>query len=164
MLDLAPPEKTRTSAEDGPDLPPSAFRSGQYDTELTPYEETEFQRWMARQSKRLGRDIRMDLHDYDVRGLWLSFAKSGQDLEPGHGVDTFKKPTHPTFSNESIYSNKDTPGGVWWADNTYSPSGWMMSDPERAKYLKQYMKEREPGVKLDLTLANQQRAGLGIAK
>lgn len=30
-----------------------------------------------------------------------------------HFTDRYKTPIHPTFSNESIYSNSATPGGVW---------------------------------------------------
>lgn len=33
-----------------------------------------------------------------------------------HFTDTYKLPGHPTFSNESMYSNSDTPGGEWIED------------------------------------------------
>lgn len=33
-----------------------------------------------------------------------------------HFTDTYKLPGHPTFSNESMYSNSDTPGGIWIED------------------------------------------------
>lgn len=33
--------------------------------------------------------------------------------EDKHLPDTYKKPNHPTFSTESIYSTKDNPGGTW---------------------------------------------------
>jgi len=75
-----------------------------YNTPLNPREETAFQEWALRNGRM------EDLRDYDLRGFW----KSGEAFAPnGHGSDRWKKPNHPTFSAESIYSGPYTPGGVW---------------------------------------------------
>lgn len=57
--------------------------------------------------------------DYDLRQL---FVDSGA-IKPinGHFPDTYKLPNHPTFSNESIYSTKQNPGGHWNGDK-YVPA------------------------------------------
>lgn len=46
-----------------------------------------------------------------------------------HYPDTYKKPNHPTFSDESIYSTKETPGGHWGHQNSkdvFYPSEWQI--------------------------------------
>lgn len=46
-----------------------------------------------------------------------------------HYPDTYKKPNHPTFSDESIYSTKETPGGHWGYQNgkdVFYPSEWQI--------------------------------------
>lgn len=52
----------------------------------------------------------------------------------GHYPDTFKKPNHPTFSDESIYHSEATPGGHWSEKNSlqrwnFSPSAQQISQP-----------------------------------
>lgn len=78
--------------------------SGQFNTQLSPEDEARFQQWL----KQSGRT--RDLYDYDLRGAWKSDAKAAAN---GHLPDTWKKPNHPTFSQESIYSNASSPGGQW---------------------------------------------------
>lgn len=80
-------------------------QTANYNTPLTPQEEAAFQAWAAQDPKRLG-----DLYDYDVRGFWKA---GGHTAKNGHGSDNWKKPNHPTFSNQSIYSGPYTPGGQW---------------------------------------------------
>jgi hypothetical protein len=55
------------------------------------------------------------MYDYDVNGYFLS----GQGTSPnGHMTDQFKKPNHPTFSDESIYSSlTGTKPGSWQGPN-----------------------------------------------
>lgn len=53
-------------------------------------------------------------YDYDMQG-WF---KANQDQDPhddgAHYPDTWKKPNHPTFSDESIYHGVDgNEGGHW---------------------------------------------------
>jgi hypothetical protein len=76
-------------------------------------DEEEFQRW---KSKHAPQDSG---HDYDLRGAYK--AGVTPDPESGHWPDTFKKPNHPTFSNESQYA-KDAPEKAGrWEGETYIP-------------------------------------------
>lgn len=74
--------------------------------------------------------------DYDLRGAWLN---DGFKPGSGHGTDRYKKPNHPTFSEESQYSNSLHPGGRW-TDNTYVPSPQMYQDKLRMQKLIEYLK------------------------
>lgn len=59
-------------------------------------------KWIGRQQVITGRDLEKDRFNYDVQGFYKSTG--GADLEKGkHMTDEFKKPNHPTFSDESIY-------------------------------------------------------------
>jgi hypothetical protein len=104
----------------------------EFNTPLTPEEETEFQSWAGKTSKSLGRNILRDIEDYDLRGQWKNEYASTDDVpEKGkHGPDSFKKPNHPTFSNESVYSGKKTKYGVFvggsWKDNEFHVSREML--------------------------------------
>ena len=54
--------------------------------------------------------------DYDMEG-YMAAVKSGKINprigEEDHYPDTYKLPNHPTFSEQSKYSNADTQGGKW---------------------------------------------------
>jgi hypothetical protein len=92
----------------GPDLDATEY----WNTHLPPDEEARFQQW-ATQNDRL-----RDLYDYDMRGAWQEGLQPGPD---GHWPDTYKKPNHPTFSNESMYHGSEgNLGGRWDADETGS--------------------------------------------
>ena len=115
-----------------------------FNTTLTPTEETAFQAW----AKSLGKQG--SSYDYDLRGAYK--AGAGQAAN-GHFPDTFKKPNHPTFSDQSQYSTPDTPGGAWakqpdgsW---TFTPSAKMLAlhDPSD---LQAYFSRVEPTNKLIL--------------
>lgn len=63
--------------------------------------------------------------DYDLRGAF----KAGLQPSPenGHWPDTYKKPNHPTFSDQSIYA-KDRPDLAGsWSGETYVPHGHVSS-------------------------------------
>lgn len=87
-----------------------------YTTKLTDNEERQFQNWYGRVAKYKGLNPNPDAvgQDYDYRGYWKN-----EDREiifnnkKGHFTDKYKQPTHPTFSNQSMYSNSTTPGGEW---------------------------------------------------
>lgn len=68
--------------------------TGQFDTPLTPEEEARFQQWARTLPANL-----QSTEDYDLRGAWKADAKAAAN---GHLPDTWKKPNHPTFSNESM--------------------------------------------------------------
>ena len=61
----------------------------------------------------------------------------------GHLPDTYKKPNHPTFSNESIYSGVDGYVGGTWSRmgnrDVFSPNmSNVLSRQELAYYFRQY--------------------------
>src|SRR5262252_1005607 len=86
-----------------------------YDTPLKPGEETAFQFWKRKYAPEDSGE------DYDFRGAWKAGIKP--DPQSGHWPDTYKKPNHPTFSNESQYA-KDAPDRAGrWEGETYIPPG-----------------------------------------
>ncbi len=121
--------------------------SGQYNTQLTPDEESAYQAW----AKGQGRE--KDVFNYDLRGAWkeLQSGTMSED-ERGHLGDKYKKPNHPTFSTESIYNGKDGyQGGVWSREGNvdiYTPQHKLT--PEQAKRLRLYFAQNEEGVALNL--------------
>lgn len=88
-----------------------------YDTYLTPDQEAEY-------SKSFGPE---DSKDYDMRGLYADDPEATAKFLAGeHGPDTYKKPWHPTFSDESMYNGvAGTQGGTWGRDadgkDTFAP-------------------------------------------
>jgi len=105
-----------------PEQDPEFMFKSKYNTELTPEEKPNFDAWVKAESAKQGRDIMMDQGAYDVQGFWKSgdYAKRDSD---GHGTDTWKKPNHPTFSNESKYHGADGfYAGEWGKDGSYFPS------------------------------------------
>lgn len=123
---------------------------GKFDTELSDAEESQFQEWVAKRSKAEGRDVSRDLEDYDLRGAWKSGAASDDN---GHLPDTFKKPNHPTFSEESKYSTPDDPGGRWSADKAgkyvFTPSKRNIRNLGESG-LVEYFRKYEPDAKLSI--------------
>lgn len=123
--------------------------NAKYSTPLTPQEEPQFQAW------RDAHNIRID-PNYDMRGYWKAmqsgdpYAKQGDN---GHFPDTYKKPGHETFSDESQYSGRDgNVGGHWVQD---SAGNWVGYDPSATnlKYrtpqqLQAYFDEVEPETQL----------------
>ena len=121
--------------------------SGQYNTQLTPEQETEYKTW----AKQQGRE--RDVENYDLRGAWLELQNGTMtEDERGHLGDKYKKPNHPTFSTESIYNGKDGyQGGVWSRNgnvDVYTPQHKLT--PEQAKRLQLYFAQNEEGVALNL--------------
>jgi len=114
--------------------------TNKYNTVLSPLEEMEFLDWAKNQQ----RNVKGDLYDYDMRGAY----KAGATAEGnGHFPDTYKKPNHPTFSDESIYHGKDGYyGGKWSTENgrdvfDAGPANMIFMGP---KQLEEYFKTVEP--------------------
>ncbi len=63
--------------------------------------------------------------DYDLPGAFLSGQRVDQ-TKGEHGLDIWKKPNHPTFSEESQYSNYGIPGK--WSGEIFVPSGGLLLD------------------------------------
>jgi hypothetical protein len=100
-----------------------------YNTQLTPSQESSFQSWQ-KDNPGLG-----NTYDYDSRGFWLNGASQSDN---GHGADTWKKPNHPTFSDQSMYHGVDGQyGGTWQkqSDESYnfypSETNMQMYSPDR---------------------------------
>ena len=113
-------------AQDGisflPQQDPEMMYTDRFNTQLNKDEQNLFAEWAAKESERQGRDIMMDKGAYDVQGFWKSgdYKKMDQD---NHGTDTWKKPNHPTFSNQSKYHGVDGfYGGNWNPNGGYQPS------------------------------------------
>lgn len=119
--------------------------SEQYNTKLSPEEEKEFQKW----AQENGRE--KDVYDYDLRGAWKEFQNGEMSEDArGHLGDKYKKPNHPTFSNQSIYANGD--GGTWSVDaaghDVFTPGKKISA--AQADYLRAYFSRVEPGAVLNL--------------
>ena len=87
---------------------------GQYDTKLSPSEEREFQSWKAQNAPNDSGE------DYDLRGAFKENLH--RDPRNQHFSDKYKKPNHPTFSDQSIYA-KDAPekAGHWQGERFVPP-------------------------------------------
>lgn len=113
-----------------------------YNTVLSDPEEREFKRWLESQGAAQNKDMSKDLQDYDLRGMWRNQGKFGED---GHASDAFKKPNHPTFSDQSIYHGVDGYQGGKWTEDAYEagPNNFYPKE-----VLERYFKTVEPGQKL----------------
>ena len=134
-----------------------------YNTPLTPIEKKKFNKWSVEESGRMGRDILMDLESYDVQGFWKNNERVD---ERGHGSDRYKKPNHPTFSNQSMYHGQDGAYGGEWTDSSFiaSPINRYYNSPEAMLWQMQ----ADPGIELvygnekkNMKNNNVQELGLG---
>ncbi len=91
-----------------------------YDTKLNRQEEESFQLW------KLDNAPKDSGHDYDLRGAFMAGLQPSQ--ENGHWPDTFKKPNHPTFSNESIYAADRPDLAGKWDGETFIPPSKLTGD------------------------------------
>lgn len=121
-----------------------------YNTDLSKEDRAKFGDWLKDQSSKTGRDVKKDLYDYDLGG-W--FQKNGaQELSGAHLTDEYKKPNHPTFSNQSVYHGVDGVEGGQWDSNTdgsytFTPGSTNTYDPTD---LVDYFTTVEKGNKLNL--------------
>lgn len=83
-----------------------------FNTKLSPKEEASFKTWKAHYAPKDSGD------DYDLRGAFK--AGLTPDTKTGHWPDTFKKPNHPTFSDQSGYAQYGTPGR--WEGEKFIPA------------------------------------------
>lgn len=127
------------------DMLPLADMTDSYNTPLSPQEEQQFQEWAGKHNKL------KDLYDYDMRGFWKN--KEGFN-ERGHGPDTYKKPNHPTFSDQSQYHGVDGHQGGQWTGS--DEKGWTFTpgptnyDYRSSEDMQNYFKQFEPGTNLQL--------------
>ncbi len=87
-----------------------------YDTILSSSEESNFKSWKAKNAPNDSGE------DYDLRGAFKEGFK--RDPQSQHWDDKFKKPNHPTFSDQSQYA-KEAPekAGHWEGNKFISPKG-----------------------------------------
>lgn len=125
--------------------------SEKYNTKLSKEDETLFQQWAAT-NPRLG-----NTYDYDARGFWKSGAGAADN---GHGSDEFKKPNHPTFSDESMYHGIDGNKGGKWGKNgnkdTFTPSKTNMENMS-ASDMQDYFSKIEPNAELVMPKTRSQK-------
>lgn len=82
-------------------------------TMTDPKDESAFQAWKKKYAHPQDNG-----EDYDLRGAWKAGLKPGSD---GHWPDTFKRPNHPTFSNESKYANNEGAKPGRWEGEEFIP-------------------------------------------
>lgn len=82
-----------------------------FNTILSQSEEKGFQNWKSQNAPRDSGE------DYDLRGAYKSGLQ--RDSESGHMSDKYKKPNHPTFSDESIYAKEAPDKAGHWNGNTF---------------------------------------------
>ena len=131
--------------------------TNKYNTKLSKEDEAKFQQWAA-DNNRLG-----DLTNYDMRGWWKQNAAqdaAAQGDARGHFTDEFKKPNHPTFSDESMYHGVDgNKGGTWGTKDgkdTFTPSKTNL-DNMSAQDMKDYFATVEPDAQLMLPQTRSQK-------
>ena len=132
------------------------FWKNNYNTTLSKENENRFQKWAKEKSSELGRNVLNDLEDYDLRGYWINGGY--KEKGAGHMPDTFKKPNHPSFSNESQYSGVPdayggtTKGGRWIGNDesgwSFEPSPRMLKTTHTKEQLQRYFAENEPDTTL----------------
>lgn len=132
---------------------PEFMFKDKYNTTLTPTEKVDFDKWVKDESTRQGRDILMDQGAYDVQGFWKSGDYKNRDAD-GHGSDKWKKPNHPTFSDQSQYHGADGfYGGTWGKDSLYNPSRQTRGLYDEAYYQRLFGMEPNRPEKLSLSKA-----------
>jgi hypothetical protein len=119
-------------------------KPGPYLTTLSQADEAAFQKWAKENPRAVEGELDNPQADYDVRGHWLA-AKNGDPSAKLtmnkwdgklHGSDKWKTPYNGTFSNESIYANKDAPR--WDGDRLVTKDGQIVADetPKSTKITK----------------------------
>ena len=108
-----------------------------FDTPLTPEQERQFQAWMQG-LRATGQIHQLDMgQDYDFRGAFLSGYRPDAN---GHWLDTYKKPNHPTFSDESIYSSLTGTYPGSWNGEQYIP--FNEADRQKMQIMELLMRQR----------------------
>lgn len=165
----APPVPVRTSVRpmgniaDYAQSPAGAIRSEDFDTKLSPDEETVFQQWKQRYAPNDSG------FDYDFRGAFRAGLTPGPN---GHWSDQFKKPNHETFSVESIYASRHPKLAGRWNGETFIPPAppdatsyggvedvRELPSPDAVAMARQaeFVNQQPPRVQANITGANQPR-------
>ena len=125
-----------------------------YNTELSPEERQGLYEHLMNISMSEGRNRFNDMNDYDMAGAYLE--EVANKLANGHFYDTYKKPNHPVFSDDSQYNGADGHYGGHWTGGTpdvpggtFFPSEWNLRNLPPRRMI-QYFQEREPNAHLYL--------------
>lgn len=118
-----------------------------YTTNLSPAEEKQYQQWRQKLPGELKND-----KDYDLRGQF----KENPNVKPSenlHFQDTYKRPNHITFSDQSQYHdpNNGIIGGHWGVVNgkdVFYASKRNIDNAGGWDKLQNYFKTYEPNIKL----------------
>jgi hypothetical protein len=149
LLQLAPSSKLWDKMSDDPSL----RYVSQYNTGLSKPELEEFKQWAKKQYGSLDEAL-YEMGAYDLQGAWKAMKGKEIDYDPntGHLPDTYKKPNHITFSDESRYHNaKDMQGGTWTEVNgrwKFKPAKGTI-DLYGKEQLQRYFQEYEPDADLE---------------
>src|SRR5215471_15440131 len=125
---------------------PELDMTDRYNTMLSAPDQQRFDTWAAKQGQRASS------YDYDMQGWWKE--NGSKDLTGAHLTDKYKKPNHPTFSDQSIYHGTDGQmGGHWIQEDdkswSFAPGSANMRNHGPDK-LQDYFMRVEPGNKLKL--------------
>jgi hypothetical protein len=122
------------------DLPPSNApyvrqTPATYRTELTPMEEQMFQAWVAKNN------VPTAGNDYDMRGFFRAMLsgdpRAASAIDPNdsrmHYPDTWKTPSHETFSRDSQWALPNSPA---WneQDQLVGPGGRIVFDDRKKSF------------------------------
>ena len=97
-----------------------------FDTHLPTREEAKYQGWKQRYAPQ---DSGLD---YDLRGAFKAGLQP--DATTGHWPDTFKKPNHPTFSDQSKYAPFGNPGSWQGGGGTFTPGAPQPTTGQSPQY------------------------------
>lgn len=97
-------------------------------------------------------ELKNDTSNYDLRAAYQNLPY--EDLKAfaegdAHLPDTYKLPTHPSFSEESIYSNDKVRGGRWEYENghdVFIPSQLNIDNFGGVDAYRKWFRDNEPGV------------------
>lgn len=86
--------------------------------------DTEFLKWYDENTAEAkeGRPFNSPGSVYDFYSYFRNTPKQELSNPEAHFPDTYKYPNHPTFSNESLYSTPEKPGGTWKSE-MFNPRG-----------------------------------------
>lgn len=95
-----------------------------------------------------------DSYDYDMQGWYKANPGADPKAKGVHYPDTFKKPNHPTFSNQSQYNGQDgNQGGSWNKQQdgsfAFQPGATNLQNFEPQE-LQDYFSKVEPGNRVQL--------------
>ncbi len=122
--------------------------TNRYNTPIPPDRQKEYESWIAEDPKR-----EKDKYDYDVNGFFLSGEGKSAN---GHATDEFKKPNHPTFSDQSIYNGVDGfNGGHWDEENGKYKASFTNVAFHGPNGLSNYFNNREKDIQLELPQVGQ---------